>query len=192
MIFNRSLVILVIIAFVGMPGSGKSLAIETLEREGIPVIHLRPIVEDECRRRSLPVDNRTLREVATDLRGKYGKDVIIRRATPTIDAAYRRGNVVIDSLKSPAEAEYLRKAGYEIAVIAVHASPATRFNRIRKRGLKWDPKELGEFNWRDNVELSWGLGDLIALSDTMFVNEFSQESLVNATKQLLEAIKKKA
>ena len=179
-----------IIAFIGMPGAGKSLATETLKQEGIPVIHLRPVIEEECRRRGLPINNKTLREVATDLRERYGRDVVIRRAIPQIDEAYRKGPVGVDSLKSPEEVSYLRKKGYEVALIAIHASPTTRFERIKERGLQWDPKELEEFNWRDQMELNWGLGNLIAQADTMLVNEFSPEALVRTVRQLLSLIKK--
>jgi dephospho-CoA kinase len=179
-----------IIAFIGMPGAGKSLAIETLKEEGIPVIHLRPVVEEECKRRGLPVNNRTLREVATDLRKKHGRDVVVQRAILKIDAAYKQGSVAVDSLKSPEEVNFLRKRGYDVALIAVHASPLTRFERIKERGEKWDPKELDEFNWRDQVELKWGLGNLIAQADTMLVNEFSPDSLVSTVRQLLSTIRR--
>ena len=181
-----------IIAFVGMPGSGKSLALETVMKEDIPVIHLRPVIEDECSKRGLPVNNRTLREVATELRNSYGRDIVVRRAISKIDEAYKKGHVAVDSLKSPEEVNYLRKRGYEVALIAVHASPTTRFERIKERGLKWDPNELDGFNWRDQMELKWGLGNLIAQADTMLVNEFSPSSLVSAVRELLKAIKKKA
>jgi dephospho-CoA kinase len=180
-----------IIAFVGMPGSGKSLAIETLKKESIPVIHLRPVIEEECKKRGLPINNRTLREVATDLRNKYGRDIVVQRALPKIDEAYKKGHVALDSLKSPEEINLLRKRGYGVALIAVHASPATRFDRIRHRGEKWDPQELKEFNWRDQMELNWGLGNLIAQADTMLVNEFSPDALVSAVQNLLSTIKKK-
>lgn len=180
-----------IIAFVGMPGAGKSVAIEAVKAQGIPVIHLRPVVEEECRKRKLPVDNRNLRGVAADLRLTYGRDVVVKRAVAEIDLAYKKGHVVLDSLKSPEELSYLRGRGYEVALIAVHASPSMRFERIKARGLAWDPKKRDEFDWRDQMELAWGLGSLIALADTMLVNEGKPESIVSAVKQFLAPLKKK-
>ena len=90
-------------AFVGMPGAGKSLAIDAMKAQGVPVVHLRLVVEDECKKRGLPLDNKNLRSVASDLRVTYGRDVVVKRASGLIDAAYNNGHMVIDSLKSPEE-----------------------------------------------------------------------------------------
>ena len=167
------------------------MAIDAMKAQGVPVVHLRLVVEDECKKRGLPLDNKNLRSVASDLRVTYGRDVVVKRASGLIDAAYNNGHMVIDSLKSPEELVYLRGRGYDVLLVALHASPSKRFERIKERGLPWDPKKREEFDWRDKTELTWGLGDLIALADVMVVNEGSIELVASKVVSLLPPAKKK-
>lgn len=137
------------------------------------------------------MDNRNLRATATELRVTYGRDVVVKRAISAIQAAYTKGPVVVDSLKSPEELVFLRGKGLKVLLVAIHASPSKRFERIQERGLSWDPKKREEFDWRDKTELAWGLGELIALADVMLVNEASEASIQASVKALLPVLKKK-
>ncbi len=184
--------VLLIIAFAGMAGSGKSSLIkELLSRRGFNKVHLRPVIEDECRRRGLAITNESLRVVATKLREEYGGEVVISRALDSIRGLAQQGHVVIDSLKSVEELKLLRKE-WDVLVVAVHASPSTRFKRLLSRGLEWDPKTREEMDWRDGVELGWGVGSVIALADVMIINESETQDFKQVVDSLLDRIKKKA
>ncbi|MCD6114561.1 MAG: dephospho-CoA kinase, partial [Thermoprotei archaeon] len=57
---------------------------------------------------------------------------------------------------------------------------------IRKRSRPGDPKTWEEFVERDLVELSFGLGNVIALADYMIVNEGSLSELRREAEKVLE------
>jgi dephospho-CoA kinase len=78
--------------------------------------------------------------------------------------------VVLDGVRSPAEVEYLREIG-PARVLAIHASPQRRFERLRLRGRPDDPSSPEELAARDRTELALGAGEVIALADGMIVNE---------------------
>ena len=49
-------------------------------------------------------------------------------------------------------------------------------------------KTWEEFEWRDNIELSWGLGNAIALADYMIDNSGSLEDLHKNIDELMKKI----
>ena len=73
-------------------------------------------------------------------------------------------------------------------IVAVHASPRTRFSRLSTRGRRDDPKSWEEFVARDMKELGFGIGDVIALADVMVVNE--DKSPEEVASEALEAVKR--
>ena len=52
----------------------------------------------------------------------------------------------------------------------IHTSPRLRFERLKNRGRVDDPKNIEDFYKRDLRELSWGLGEALALSDVIIDN----------------------
>src|SRR5436853_5546244 len=74
------------------------------------------------------------------------------------------------------ELEVFRLAfGDDLSVVAVHASPRTRYERMLRRRRTDDAGSIEAFRARDLRELSWGLGDVIATADVMLVNEGTLE-----------------
>jgi dephospho-CoA kinase len=73
-------------------------------------------------------------------------------------------------------------------VVAVHASPKTRYERMLKRRRTDDAGSIEAFRARDLRELGWGLGDVIATADVMLVNESSLEALREAARVPLERL----
>ncbi len=63
-----------IIAFTGMPFSGKSEAVEITKQRGLPVIRMGDLVWDEVRSQGLPLSDETVGTVANKMRDKHGKD----------------------------------------------------------------------------------------------------------------------
>ncbi|MCW1296708.1 MAG: AAA family ATPase [Candidatus Parvarchaeota archaeon] len=182
-----------LIAITGMPAAGKTEVVKILEAMGFPVVVMRDVVEREMEEKGIEVNNENLRNYATELREKYGFDVVARRCKPFIDEKLKMSEiVVIDGVRGIKEVEYFKEVYDEnFVLIAIHASPKTRFERIRKRGLKWDMETWEEFIWRDKKELSWGLGEAIALSDYMIVNEDTLEELREKVNAVINEIIKR-
>ena len=158
-----------LIVVTGMPGSGKTLVSSVARELGIPVYVMGDIVREEARRRGLEPTPANLNTVAKQLREEYGKTVVAER---TLEKLLRDNPPIalIDGVRSLDEVEVFRKHG-EVVIIAVHASPRTRYERLRRRGRPGDPRTWEEFRQRDLTELGFSLGSVIALADYMIVNE---------------------
>ena len=86
-----------------------------------------------------------------------------------------------------AEVEALR-GEHLVAIVAVHSSPETRYERLVARGRSDDPKSWEEFADRDARELGVGIGDVIALAQEMLVNETSFEDMSAASEAVLSRV----
>jgi len=160
------------IAFTGLPGSGKSEAVTVAEREGWTVIRMGDEVRAEARRRGMEPSDGNLGRIADDLRQQEGMDVWARRSLPDGD-----GDIVIDGIRNIEEVELFREEIDDFVLVAVHASPETRYQRLRERGRSDDAASLEELKKRDERELGWGIGSVVAMADVVIVNEGSLEEL---------------
>jgi dephospho-CoA kinase len=179
-----------IIAITGMPGSGKSETINYLKEKGIKAVVMREVVQREMEEKGIAVDNKNLREYATDLRKKRGMDVVAKMCLPLIKRLSKdQRMILIDGVRGYNEVKlFKRELTEDFILVAIFASPKIRFKRLASRGEKWDMKTLKEFEWRDDVELSWGLGNAIALSDYMIDNSGSIEDLHKGIDKVVETI----
>lgn len=178
-----------IIAITGMPGSGKKSIREEFEKKGIPVFVMRHVVEDELRKKGIEPTNTTLREYATDLRKKFGYTVVAERSLAKL-RKMTSPVVILDGVRGDMEVEFFRKQDdVEFVLIAAIASPETRFGRLKERGLEWDMKTKEEFDYRDNKELSWGLGKAIEMADHKIENEGTKEEFKKKIDDVIAELK---
>ncbi len=170
----------------GMPGSGKTVVSSLAREMGLPVYVMGDVVREEARRRGLEPTPANLNMVARLLREEHGEDVIARRVLEKL-LRDDPGFAVVDGVRSLREVEVLRGYG-ETVIVAVHASPRTRFERLRRRGRPGDPRSWEEFRQRDLTELGFSLGSVIALADYMLVNEGDVFTLREKARRLLLAL----
>ena len=172
----------------GMPGAGKRTAIEAMASGGIPVFTMGDVVREEASRMGVEPTPEGLGWVAVELRRRYGPSVVAERTIEKVESSPEVGDVfIVDGVRSLEEVEEFRKR-YDTVVVAVHASPRTRFRRLLRRGRSDDPRTWEEFLERDLRELGWGLGSVIATADYMLVNEGSVEELQKAARGILEEV----
>ncbi len=172
----------------GMPGAGKSIVARVARSMGIPVFTMGDVVRREVERRGLPPTPQNMNRVARELRERHGKTVIAERTLAEITRSGVTGVVVVDGVRSLEEVEVFSRDG-PVVIVAVHASPRTRFERLRRRGRPGDPSSWEEFRERDLMELGFGLGNVIALADYMLVNEgLSLEEFEAQARSLLEKL----
>lgn len=158
-----------LILVAGLPGSGKSVFSKVAEKNSIPVVSLGDVVREEARKRGLDLSAENLGKIATELRQRYGKDIMARRVVTKL--LYSESPIiVVDGIRSLDEVECFKKF-FDVVIVAIHASPKTRFSRLRARGRPDDPRSWSDFRERDERELSLGIGNVIALADFMIVNE---------------------
>jgi len=121
------------------------------------------------------------------LREEEGPNVIAKRCIPKIEKA--NGTiVVVDGIRSPHEVKEFERHFPSFTLIAIHASPETRFQRLFKRRRSDDPNEWDTFAERDLRELSVSLGDVIAMADYMIVNEGTKNQLTSQIRKILEVV----
>jgi dephospho-CoA kinase len=172
-----------IIIVTGMPGSGKSELADAFKSIGCPVVVMGDVVRNEALKRGLEPNPINMKAVMLDLRQKDGPGAIAKRCVtdllrPSSDI------IIIEGCRSIAELEEFARFSHDVRVICVHSSPSTRFARLRSRGREDAPLNWDSFRERDLRELSVGLGGIIALSDTMIVNEGTLEEFRRMAKEL--------
>lgn len=177
-----------ILAFVGMPGSGKGTCTDYLESKGYPKVYFGGMVYDEVRARGLDTvkDEKMVR---TDMREKEGLAVLAKRAAIKADEYFANGKetVVFDGLYSWTEYKYLReKYGDDLIVIALVAPRQERYDRVvaRKDGVRTYTREViiqREYDEVENLEK----GGPIAMADYTLANTKTQQELLAELDALL-------
>jgi len=173
---------LLVIVVAGLPGAGKSIVGEVAERIGYIRLVMGDVVRGEAQKRGLKPTREVLSMIARDLRERYGDAVIAERLVTKISVLFEEKEgglkIIIDGVRSLSEVKCFQEniihrvtRNSSIKILAIHASPRTRYHRLIARGRGDDPKNWEEFCRRDFEELSLGLGDVIALADYMIINE---------------------
>lgn len=174
-----------VICITGMPGAGKGEVVNLLKEEaGLPVVRMGDMVWDEVRSRDLPLEPQVVGEIANSERLAHGNDIWARRCIAKVEEQLLGGNkhVIIDGVRTPQEIAVFKSVFKEgFYVIAVFASLSTRFDRIRARKRADDTSTRELFDQRDARELSWGVGEVIALADGIIMNEGGLDELRAAT-----------
>jgi dephospho-CoA kinase len=179
-----------VVAVAGMAGSGKSLVVRVAEERGYSKVIMGDEVRDEAKRRELPPTPENLGKIMLDMRKTEGKIVIAKRCIPKIEKSSKQ-NIIIDGIRSLEEVDEFRKNFQHFTLIAVHASPETRFGRIYNRKRSDDPSDWEIFRERDTRELSVGLGGAIAMAEYMLVNEEPLETIKARAKEILMKVEQK-
>ena len=167
-----------VIAVSGMPAAGKGEFVAILADRGIPVRSMGDMVRAEVRDRGIKEAPHVFGEVASDLRAKYGDDVLAQRLTEAVDELLVDNEIVlIEGLRGVAEREVFSKHwGVNFLVAAVTASKALRFERVQSRARSEDG-DLSDLEIRDKRETGWGLDVIIQDADFSFSNESDLEDL---------------
>jgi dephospho-CoA kinase len=166
----------------GMPGAGKEEFVKVAQQEGFAVIKMGDVVRQEAVRRGITMDDQGVGGFATSERQVHGPGIWAMRCLPMLG----HGDVLIDGSRSVQEMEVFRSnLGRSVKLVAVHTSPAVRYERLKRRSRYDAPRSPEEFNIRDERELGWGLGTLIALADVMLVNEGTLEKFYETVRETL-------
>ncbi len=178
-----------ILAFTGMPASGKSVAVEIAKEKNIPVIRMGDAVWDETKKQGLILTDKNVGKVANDMREKHGKDIWAKRTVEKIKSNVKEDCIVIDGIRNSEEIDLFKKElDSNFIVIAITASEKIRKKRILARGRKDDSKEIKDIEERDRRELGWGLGDVIKYADIRILNEGSIDEFRDKIRKTLDEI----
>ncbi len=160
----------IVVGLAGMPGAGKSLVVETAREEGYAVVVMGDVVREETQKRGLDPNPKNIGKVMLELREKCGNSIIAEKCIPRIEQQ-ESGKVIVDGLRSLSEVDAFKAHFSRFSLVAVHASPEIRFNRVSRRRRSDDPDGWDVFHERDMRELGVGLGNAIAMAGHLIVNE---------------------
>ncbi|EKQ53224.1 MAG: dephospho-CoA kinase [Methanobacterium sp. Maddingley MBC34] len=189
-----------VIGVTGMPGSGKSVVSRVANSLGMNVVRMGDVIRNEAQKRNEPPG-----KVAVELRQEYGEFVVAERCVEFIKKSTNNGKssinkakdiksakdsksqvFLIEGIRSPWEVQIFKKNFPHFKVIAIHSSPKTRYMRLKKRMRSDDSAEAKEAMKRDQRELKFGIGEVIASADFMVVNESGKGKLKNTVRGILK------
>lgn len=180
-----------IIAFVGMPGSGKGTCTDYLhDTYGWPIVHFGKMVYEEVERRGLNIvkDEAFVRE---DMRKQEGKDVLAKHAARKVERLIAENHqvIILDGLYSWTEYKYLvGEFSDSLIVIAITAPKKLRHERTLKRKdahRQYTLEQLVEREYREieNIEK----GGPIAYADYTILNDSTTETMIVRLADILKA-----
>lgn len=180
-----------IVAFVGLPGVGKSSAVDYLTAKGYPKVYFGGVVLQAVTDAGLddtPENERYMRE---KLRADEGKDVIVNRIVKQINDLIDAGQhrIIADGLYSWTEYKILkREFPGELTVVAIVAPKHLRHHRLASRPVRpLTPAQANERDWSEIENLE--KGGPIAIADHTIINNKDMDHLHRQLDDELEHIK---
>jgi dephospho-CoA kinase len=160
----------VILAFVGMPGAGKSEAVSYIETKGIPFVRFGDITEEAVTEANLPLNPENERVMREKIRKEEGMGAYAVRAKAKIEKLLEQNNIVaIDGLYSWEEYTYLKQLFPRLTLIHIYAEPNKRYERLANRAIR--PVPLEKCYTRDVSEIeNLNKGGPIAIADYIIEN----------------------
>ena len=177
-----------VVSIVGMAGSGKSEVARVFEEHGFTTIRFGDVTDEEARKRGLELNEENERYVRELLRKQHGMSAYARLNLPRINSALEHSDVVVDGLYSWEEYTFLKAYyGEYFYVVAVWASPQTRYSRLASRSNR--PLTPEEAASRDRAEIEKvNKGGPIAMADFTIINVSSVEDLRKQTERIIAAL----
>jgi dephospho-CoA kinase len=178
-----------VVAIVGMAGAGKSEVSRVFEDNGFIRVRFGDVTDEEIKKRGLELNENNERYIRELLRKEHGMSAYARLNLPRIDSALKHSDVVIDGLYSWEEYTFLKTYyGKDFYVVAVWASPPTRYARLgTRRDRKLTPAEAAGRDWAE-VE-NTDKGGPMAMADFALINESSLENLRQEAERIISKFK---
>lgn len=160
-----------LIAIVGMPGAGKTVAAEFFRKKGIPVLRFGDQTDITLRELGLPRNEKNERFVREKLRKDLGMAAMAIKIEPRIlETAKTHPVIVLDGLYSWEEYVYLKGKFPEIQLLCIYAPPQVRYARLGHREIR--PLTREEAASRDIAEIeNLNKGGPIAIAEHLLVND---------------------
>jgi len=175
----------IIIAIVGLTGSGKTEAARYFELSGFSKIRFGDITDEYLQQNNLEKNEENEKRAREFLRKKYGMSAYAKLNESKIHELMKINNVVIDGLYSWEEFTYLKSIFQEkITLLAIYAPPALRHIRLNTRHLR--PLTKDEAISRDYAEIEHlNKAGPIAFADFTVINTTTLIDLKQNIDQLI-------
>lgn len=181
----------IILALVGLAGSGKTEAMEYLvEKLKCPKVYFGDATFDEMRKNGLEINEANERKTREEIRSKYGMGAYAILSLQKIKDFYQKNSVLVESLYSWEEyLEIKKEFGDSFKVLAIYASPDTRIKRLSDRPIRPLTKE--ELISRDYSQIeNLHQAGPIARADWTIINEGEKTDLYLELDKIIEKMNK--
>lgn len=178
-----------VVAIVGMAGSGKSEVARLFQENGFTTVRFGDVTDEEVKKRGLELNEESERHIRELLRKEHGMAAYAKLNLPRIETARKSSDVVIDGLYSWEEYAFLKTHyGEDFMVVAVWASPRTRYSRLTNRSSRGlTPEEAAS---RDRAEMeNINKGGPIAMADFTILNESSLTDLKKEVGRIISRLR---
>lgn len=177
-----------IIAFVGLPGVGKSVAVDYITEKGYPKVYFGGVILDALTEAGLEHNQENEKAFREEIRVREGKDFVVKRIIKQIKDLVEAGQhrIIADGLYSWTEYKALKKEfPGELSVVAVVATKKLRHRRLVNRPVR--PLTQEEADKRDWAEIE-GLekGGPIAIADHYIINNSHLDNMYRQLDEILE------
>ncbi|MBO3799840.1 MAG: AAA family ATPase [Candidatus Brockarchaeota archaeon] len=176
-----------LILIAGMPGSGKTTVAKIMSEKGLPVVSMGDAVREEAEARGIGKSIIEMGRFMVELRRELGENAVAMLVDKKIEKI-ESNVIIVDGVRSLKEVEYFKSKGYSVTKVGILSPAELRYRRLSNRNRPDDSKMLEELEKRDMVEISVGVGGVIALSDVYVLNEGSLEDLRKSTLEKLQDI----
>lgn len=179
-----------IIGITGTLGAGKGTIVEILKEKGFEHYSVRNFLIEEIKKRNLIINRDSMVLVANELRKKNSPSYIVEQLYKKASA--KKGNYIIESLRTIGEVESLRKKE-NFYLFSVDANPFLRYERISKRNTETDKINFETFKlneereWNNDNLTKGNLKKCIELADFKFENN---ETIFELRKKVLQVLEK--
>lgn len=172
-----------LIAIVGMPGAGKTVAADFFRSKGVPILRFGDEVDIGLKEEGLVRNEKNERYYREKLRKEHGMAAMAVKIEPRIKkAAKNRSFIVLDGLYSWEEYIYLKKKFPKIVLLCIYASPEIRYRRLGSRPIR--PLTRPEAESRDIAEIeNLNKGGPIAIADCLIANESDKPAFLHLLKR---------
>ena len=170
----------------GLPGSGKSLVSDIATERGAIIVSMGDIIREEAKKRG-----ENTKETAQNLRAEHGQYIVSELTIKKIKQLQSEGvenAIIVEGIRSPHEVDMFKENFDNFIILSIFANPTLRFKRLKNRMREDDSQEYSEFQKRDQMELDFGIGNVISLSDKLIINESNLESYSEKIKEFLNEI----
>ena len=169
----------------GMPGAGKEEFLTAGMDADVPFIRMGDVVRECYAASGAESKGLSVGEYAGGERKAYGADIWAKRVMERVKSDL----CIIDGCRSMDEINSFKRLGGDVTIIAIHAPPSVRYERLVRRQRADAPKNVQEFEERDSRELSWGVGSVLALADHIIDNTGSLEDFRRRSAELMRSLR---